>query len=93
MARDYYEGTKGAASVTEEYNIYKNLNTFDAGISVDIQYTLEKGEGISINVKYIQGFVSPYKAGVNPPALTSFVNIGVGIPVKSRKKEDVVKKG
>ena len=88
MARDYYTGTRGTASVTEEYNIYKNLNIFDAGISFDLQYTLEKGEGIIINLKYIQGLVNPYKKGANPSALTSFLNLGVGIPMKSKKKED-----
>jgi hypothetical protein len=92
-AKDYYDGTKGDATVTEEYNIYKKLNMFDVGISVDLQYTLNKGEGLSINLKYIQGFLNPYKNGVNPSAMTSFLNLGLGIPIKSHKKEDFDKSG
>jgi hypothetical protein len=87
-AKDYYKGTKGDAQVTEQYNIYKNLNLFDVGVSLDLQYTWKKGEGLSINLKYIQGFLNPYKNGVNPSAMTSFLNLGLGIPIKSHKKED-----
>ena len=87
-AKDIYKGTRGEAEATEQYNIYKKLNLFDVGVSIDLQYTLNKGEGLVINLKYIQGFLNPYKNGVNPSAMTSFLNLGLGIPIKSHKKED-----
>jgi hypothetical protein len=87
-AKDYYNGTSGDADVTAQYNIYKKLNLFDVGVSIDLQYTFNKGEGLSINLKYIQGFLNPYKNGVNPSAMTSFLNLGLGIPIKAHKKED-----
>jgi hypothetical protein len=90
-AHDYYTGSKGDAEITQDYNIYKKLNLFDVGISVDIQYTFNKGEGLSLNLKYIQGFLNPYKNGVNPSAMTSFLNLGLGIPIKAHKKEDLSK--
>jgi hypothetical protein len=90
-ARDYYSGTQGDAHTTQEYNIYKKLNLFDVGISIDLQYTLQQGEGLSFNLKYIQGFLNPYKNNVNPSAMTSFLNVGIGIPIKSHKKEDFTK--
>jgi len=85
-ARDYYHN-EGEKKTQNEYNIYKQMNLFDVGISVDLQYTFGKGEGLSINLKYIQGFLNPYKHGVNPPAMSSFLNLGVGIPMTGRGKK------
>jgi len=85
-ARDYYHN-EGADKKQNEYNIYKEMNPIDVGISVDIQYTFKQGEGLSLNLKYIQGFLDPYKNGVNPSAMSSYLYFGVGIPVTAHGKK------
>lgn len=87
-ARDYYHD-EGANKTQNEYNIYKEMNHIDVGISIDIQYTFKQGEGLSLNLKYIQGFLDPYKNGSNPSAVSSYLNFGVGIPVTGHGKQKI----
>ena len=82
-AVDYYHD-EGAKEDQNEYNIYADLVHWDAGISADLQYKLRKGP--NFNLKYIQGFNNPYKSGVNPAAVNSFLYLGIGIPISAHGK-------
>jgi hypothetical protein len=91
-AHDYYTGTEQGGDVEYTYNIYRKNNAFDVGACFDVQYTFKKGQGIKLNLKYLQGFVSPYKTPSGTKILNTVINIGVGIPtriiIKPKKKPD-----
>ena len=92
VAKDYYEGKEQEAEVTYTYKIYRKTNALDIGGCIDFQYTFAQGKGIKLNVKYLQGFVAPYKTNSGSNVLNAVINIGVGIPtriiIKPKKKTD-----
>jgi len=86
-ARDFYEAEEKDALVTYEQNIYKQATAMDVGAVIDFQYGFRKGQGPYLNFKYMQGFISPYKANSGASILNATFNIGVGIPMRGKEPE------
>ena len=84
-AFDIYDATKDDATVTYEQKVYKQMNAIDIGAVIDFQFTFSKGRGITLNLKYIQGFVQPFKANSSGTILNSVIYFGVGIPMTGQK--------
>jgi len=86
-ARDLYQAEETDALVTYEHNIYKKITAIDIGAVIDFQYTFNKGKGISLNLKYIQGFIAPYRTIPSGTILNATLNLSVGIPMRGKKAE------
>ncbi len=79
---------EGKDAIFKEYNKDK-INRIDAGAMIGFGYTLFKGSGWTIGVKYYYGFVDVYK-DVNNTKNSSFfakLNIPIGAGKKPDKKE------
>ena len=81
---------EGNDAVIKEYN-KELINNIDAGIMAGIGYTLWKGAGLSLGVKYYEGFVHVYK-GSNTRNRSFFVYATLPIGASEKAKQKALEK-
>jgi hypothetical protein len=52
----------------------------------------KKGTGLQINLRYEQGLLNVYKSSTGKEGLNMSFQLGVGIPMKSKKEKEENKK-
>ncbi|MFT6998502.1 MAG: hypothetical protein ACJAQ4_002264 [Cryomorphaceae bacterium] len=81
--------TDDILTIIEETNT-DELNRFDMGFSAGAGYTLMKGEGMSIGVRYYYGLLDVYKSvsGSNNSSLYLQANIRIGAAKKDKAPKE-----
>lgn len=84
---EFEDDVDGRDAIFKEYN-KDRLNKLDVGIMIGIGYTLFKGTGWTLGVKYYEGFVNVYKGYPGKRNRSIFVklNIPIGAGEKAKKK-------
>lgn len=85
---EFNSDVEGKDAIIKEYNKDK-INKIDAGIMVGLGYTLYKGNGWTVGVKYYYGFIDVYKDIHNTKNSSFFakLNIPVGVGKKKQTKK------
>ena len=84
---EFESDVEGKDAIIKEYNREK-LNRIDAGLMAGTGYTLLKGTGWTIGVKYYYGFVNVYKGMPGTKNSSFFLKMNIPIGAGERPKEN-----
>ncbi|QEE49025.1 PorT family protein [Flavobacterium alkalisoli] len=83
----YIDEREDGSTSTVEYKTKDYFTRFDAGLAADLQYVLEKGEGIHFNLRFCSGLTNIYKSNVPFTGHNQYFHFGVGVPIGGSKKQ------
>lgn len=83
---EFNSDIEGTTATISEYN-EDMINKFDAGMMAGLGYTLLKGNGMTIGVKYYYGFIDVYKGRSGTKNSSLFLKLN--IPIGAEKKETI----
>lgn len=83
---EFNSDIEGTTATISEYN-EDMINKFDAGMMAGLGYTLLKGIGMTIGVKYYYGFIDVYKGRSGTKNSSLFLKLN--IPIGAEKKETI----
>lgn len=83
---EFNSDIEGTTATISEYN-EDMINKFDAGMMVGFGYTLLKGNGMTMGVKYYYGFIDVYKGRSGTKNSSLFLKLN--IPIGAEKKETI----
>jgi hypothetical protein len=82
---EYRSDIDGKQAAIRDDNLDK-LNRIDAGLSAGLGYTMLKGNGWTVGVRYYYGFVNVYKDRANTKNSSFFAELHIPIGVASKKE-------
>lgn len=83
---EFNSDIEGTTATISEYN-EDMINKFDAGMMAGLGYTLLKGNGMTMGVKYYYGFIDVYKGRSGTKNSSLFLKLN--IPIGAEKKETI----
>lgn len=84
----FYEKTE-KGNVKFETDIKSSINRWDFGVLAGFSYKMRKGEGISINLRFYQGFVPIYASAAQPTEYNQIIQGGVSFSIGTKTPEEL----
>jgi len=90
-ANDIFYEKSDKGNISFESDIKNSINLWDFGGVVGFSYKLRKGEGLSINLRYYQGFLPIYASSAQPTQYNQIIQAGVSFSIKTKSPQEMDK--